>query len=391
MLEVGLQVADLPERGEGEGHVAVLGPEGAALNVERLAQELLGAREVALPNEGEAQADLAAGQQRVIGTEHARANLNRLAVQGEIRRAKGFGEDAFDRLGKVFMGAIFVLAMIFTAGPASFYILRFLLGVAEAGFFPGAAFYLSQWFPPEYRARILAWFLLGIPASTVVGRSGNSTVRLGEPAASATSEPAWMNLVTENTGGLLIFDLPGNVVIGRDVWIHDNNIVANNEPNFAASGTTVSQIPRGTGTFALASRRLEINNNTYANNNTTDIAILSGLAINSSTTAWEVPLADVVGSTVGIALPSFRPGVVLNFYTSEVWVHDNLHSGTGGLLSPSRYFFDDKLLLGAGFVDWHPYKHPLFGDVEIGGFKKDVGRVPPSFLEEEMLHRNYNK
>ena len=64
---------------------------------------------------------------------------------------------------------IISVAMIFTAGATSFYILRFLLGVAEAGFFPGAAFYLSQWFPPEYRARILAWFLLGIPASTVVG------------------------------------------------------------------------------------------------------------------------------------------------------------------------------------------------------------------------------
>jgi len=64
---------------------------------------------------------------------------------------------------------IISVAMIFTAGATSFYVLRFLLGVAEAGFFPGAAFYLSQWFPPEYRARILAWFLLGIPASTVVG------------------------------------------------------------------------------------------------------------------------------------------------------------------------------------------------------------------------------
>lgn len=64
---------------------------------------------------------------------------------------------------------IISVAMIFTTGPKSFYLLRFLLGVAEAGFFPGAAFYMSQWFPPEYRARILAWFLLGIPASTLVG------------------------------------------------------------------------------------------------------------------------------------------------------------------------------------------------------------------------------
>jgi len=53
-----------------------------------------------------------------------------------------------------------------------------------------------------------------------------------------------------------------------------------------------------------------------------------------------------------------------------------------------RLFFDDKLLMGAGFVEWHPFTHPLYGQVEIGGFRKDVGRVPPTFLIEEMLHRN---
>ena len=44
--------------------------------------------------------------------------------------------------------------------------------------------------------------------------------------------------------------------------------------------------------------------------------------------------------------------------------------------------------MGAGFVDWHPYEHPLYGEIEIGGFRKDVGRVPPTFLIEEMVHRN---
>jgi MFS transporter, ACS family, tartrate transporter len=51
----------------------------------------------------------------------------------------------------------------------SFYALRFLLGVAEAGFFPGVTFYLAFWFPAQYRARILAWFLLAIPISSLLG------------------------------------------------------------------------------------------------------------------------------------------------------------------------------------------------------------------------------
>ena len=55
------------------------------------------------------------------------------------------------------------------SGPTSFYSIRFLLGLTEAGFFPGIAFLLSQWFPAEYRARMLAIFLLGVPVSSVIG------------------------------------------------------------------------------------------------------------------------------------------------------------------------------------------------------------------------------
>jgi ACS family tartrate transporter-like MFS transporter len=60
-------------------------------------------------------------------------------------------------------------AMAFVTGPASFYALRFLLGLAEAGFFPGIILYLTYWFPAPYRARIVAAFMVAIPISTVVG------------------------------------------------------------------------------------------------------------------------------------------------------------------------------------------------------------------------------
>jgi MFS family permease len=55
------------------------------------------------------------------------------------------------------------------AGPNSFYAVRFLLGLTEAGFFPGVAFLMGQWFPADYRARMLAIFLLGVPVSSVIG------------------------------------------------------------------------------------------------------------------------------------------------------------------------------------------------------------------------------
>src|SRR5918912_2921119 len=59
--------------------------------------------------------------------------------------------------------------MAFIGGEWSFYIVRLLLGAAEAGFFPGIIFYLTLWFPSLYRARIVGYFMAAIPLSTVVG------------------------------------------------------------------------------------------------------------------------------------------------------------------------------------------------------------------------------
>src|SRR6201996_1373233 len=51
----------------------------------------------------------------------------------------------------------------------TFYLIRVLLGAAEAGFFPGIIFYLTLWFPAEYRARIVGYFMAAIPLSSVIG------------------------------------------------------------------------------------------------------------------------------------------------------------------------------------------------------------------------------
>ncbi|PLZ00317.1 MFS transporter [Burkholderia sp. WAC0059] len=64
---------------------------------------------------------------------------------------------------------LFACAMALVRGPASFVALRFLLGVAEAGFFPGVILYLTYWFPARYRARIVAAFMLSIPVSIALG------------------------------------------------------------------------------------------------------------------------------------------------------------------------------------------------------------------------------
>jgi ACS family tartrate transporter-like MFS transporter len=59
--------------------------------------------------------------------------------------------------------------MIFVRGPRSFYTVRFLLGFAEAGFFPGIIYYLGDWFPERQRARAIASFMIAVPLSSTIG------------------------------------------------------------------------------------------------------------------------------------------------------------------------------------------------------------------------------
>lgn len=70
------------------------------------------------------------------------------------------------------------MAMAFVQGPTGFLILRFLLGVAEAGFFPGVIYLLSRWFPAEQRARVTALFMAAVPVSTALGSPLSGAIML---------------------------------------------------------------------------------------------------------------------------------------------------------------------------------------------------------------------
>ncbi len=69
----------------------------------------------------------------------------------------------------MFTWGIISFCMIFVRGPLGFYAMRALLGLAEAGLYPGIVFFLTTWFPGAYRARIGGFFWLSIPLSTVIG------------------------------------------------------------------------------------------------------------------------------------------------------------------------------------------------------------------------------
>ena len=69
----------------------------------------------------------------------------------------------------MFTWGLVTVLLGFTQNTAMFYVLRFLLGVAEAGFFPGVLFALTLWFPQSHRARMIGWFMIASALANAVG------------------------------------------------------------------------------------------------------------------------------------------------------------------------------------------------------------------------------
>ena len=97
----------------------------------------------------------------------------------------------------------------FVQGPWSFFSLRFLLGLTEAGFFPGMILYFTYWFPPFHRARIIAGFMAAIPVA----------IGLGAPASTALLELDGM-LGLAGWKWLFLFEAAPAVILGVCTWFY---------------------------------------------------------------------------------------------------------------------------------------------------------------------------
>lgn len=96
-------------------------------------------------------------------------------------------------------------------------------------------------------------------------------------------------------------------------------------------------------------------------------------------------------SVFGGELDWFYGGRGIYTFTNELFTnyfYFNNNSGGWGVAQEEQYKFDKYLLFEDAFVDWKPYKHPQFGDIEVGGFKKNYTRANPGFLLEQDAHRN---
>lgn len=119
------------------------------------------------------------------------------------------------------------------------------------------------------------------------------------------------NTVTDNTGGIMVFNLPDLPVQGGGfVRIYNNKVIGNNNPNFAPKGQTVYNLATGTGMLVMAVKNVEIFNNEIRDNNSAGINIVSYL---SASSAEE------------IKNPNFNP------YVAAISIHDNQISGSGRL------------------------------------------------------------
>src|SRR4051812_40944919 len=85
--------------------------------------------------------------------------------------------------------------MVFVSGPVGFYVVRFLLGVAEAGFFPGMILYLSYWFPARERAKAVGFFMSAIAISYAIGAPISGAIMSVFGGVAGLSDWQWLFLI----------------------------------------------------------------------------------------------------------------------------------------------------------------------------------------------------
>jgi parallel beta-helix repeat protein len=130
------------------------------------------------------------------------------------------------------------------------------------------------------------------------------------------------NEAYENTGGLLVFDLPGLTQYGHTTKVYKNHVHDNNHENFAAKGNIVASIPPGTGVMILATHNLEMTENKIINNKTVGTGVISYelvVALNEG----EQESAAAIGG-VQTTNNSYQADSLYNPYPYDIFIHHNV-------------------------------------------------------------------
>jgi len=149
-------------------------------------------------------------------------------------------------------------------------------------------------------------------AGIYVGQSNNIVVRnnfaefnvAGIEIENSIDADVYGNVTTNNTGGILVFNLPGLSQEGFRTRVYDNDVYENNTENFSPEGTTVSVVPAGSGILILANDQVEIFGNRISDNRSSNIIVASG------------PTVNITGDN-------------FDGFPEGVYIHDNEMSGGG--------------------------------------------------------------
>lgn len=125
-------------------------------------------------------------------------------------------------------------------------------------------------------------------AGIYVGQSNNIVVRnnfaefnvAGIEIENSLDADVYGNVTTNNTGGILVFNLPGLSQEGLRTRVYDNDVFENNTENFSPEGTTVSVVPAGSGILILANDLVEIFDNRISDNRSSNVIVASGPTVN---------------------------------------------------------------------------------------------------------------
>jgi MFS family permease len=122
--------------------------------------------------------------------------------------------------------------MIFVKGQWSFYGMRFLLGLAEAGFFPGVIFYLTLWYPSKLRSTRTAWFVAAIAVSGVVGNPISGWIMDSLSGAAGLAGWQWLflseGIPSVLVGFLVIFYLESSIEEAKWLTSEEKALLARN-------------------------------------------------------------------------------------------------------------------------------------------------------------------
>lgn len=154
-------------------------------------------------------------------------------------------------------------------------------------------------------------------AGIYVGQSRNVIVRnnraefnvAGIEIENTIGADVYDNVATDNTGGILVFNMPQIPQRGHSTRVYNNEVHGNNTANFAAPGTAVSGVPKGSGIIINSNDKVEIFNNNVSNNDTANVLVSSYFSANY---AGQRELAA-----------EFDP------YPEEIFIYDNNFEGGG--------------------------------------------------------------